>query len=272
MGTRIVLAGCGNMGFAMLKGWLGSGEVAPTEVFVAEPNGALAERAAALGVQTGAGADALPTDAAPELVVVAVKPQVIRDAITGYRRFGNGTTTFLSVAAGTAMATFSEILGEQTPVMRCMPNTPAAVGKGMLVTVTNGLVPQETEALVATLLAASGEVAAVSDEALIDAVTAVSGSGPAYVFLFIECLTKAGEAAGLPSETAAQLARQTVWGAAALAKESGEDPAELRRQVTSPNGTTAAALDVLMGDDRLQALVTEAVAAAHRRAIELAKG
>ena len=150
-----------------------------------------------------------------------------------------------------------------------MPNTPAAIGKGMLVYWKNAHVSAECEAFVKTLLTASGRVARVEDEALIDAVTAVSGSGPAYVFHFIECLTDAGVTAGLPQEIAAELAMQTVMGSGALAAASEDSPARLREQVTSPNGTTAAALAVLMKDGRMKALIGEAVDAAHRRAIEL---
>lgn len=270
MGARIILVGCGNMGFAMLAGWLKAGEAAPADILVVEPADALRRRAAELGVAVAHDVGAVPADAAPELIVIAVKPQVIREALGPYRRFGDAGTTFLSVAAGTPIATFEAILGARTPVMRCMPNTPAAISKGMMVTVANAHVGDEARLFVEALLSANGAVAAVDDEALIDAVTAVSGSGPAYVFLFIECLTQAAQAAGLPAAIAAQLARQTVWGAAALAQESPETPAELRRQVTSPNGTTAAALGVLMEDERLARLVAEAVEAARQRSIELA--
>ena len=273
MAIRLVLAGCGNMGYAMLSGWIGSGKLAAADVFVVEPNEDLRARAAALGCATGAGAGSgdIAAGAVPELVVVAVKPQVIRDAIPAYARFGDGRTTFLSIAAGTPVATFREILGDRAPVARCMPNTPAAIGKGMMVVFSTPLVPDATRDFIADLLSASGEVATIGDEALMDAVTAVSGSGPAYVFHFIECLTAAAEKAGLPLETAKLLAMQTVFGAASLAAESHEEPAVLRRQVTSPNGTTAAALEVLMGGDRLKALVGEAVEAARLRSIELGR-
>jgi pyrroline-5-carboxylate reductase len=152
-----------------------------------------------------------------------------------------------------------------------MPNTPAAIGKGMIVVFAKANVTAERRAFVHTLLSASGAVAEISDESLMDAVTAVSGSGPAYVFHFIECLTAAAITAGLPEATAKLLAMQTVFGAASLAAESGEEPSELRRQVTSPNGTTAAALGVLMGEDRLKLLVTKAVEAARARSVELGK-
>jgi len=271
MTIRLVLAGCGNMGYAMLAGWLKSGKLAPADVFVVEPNADLRQRAATLGCHVAAEAGAIPADAVPSLVVIAVKPQVIRDVTAAYRRFGDGRTTFVSIAAGTPVATFEAILGARAPIVRCMPNTPAAIGKGMMVVFSNPLVSPETKARVADLLSASGEVATIDDEGLMDAVTAVSGSGPAYIFHFIEALTAAAEHAGLPGETARLLAMQTVYGAASLAAESREDPGVLRQQVTSPNGTTAAALSVLMGENRLTKLVTEAVEAARLRSIELGK-
>lgn len=268
---KVVLAGCGNMGYAMLSGWLKSGRLESAETFVVEPNAELRARAAELGCAVGGEARDIPSSAIPSLIVLAVKPQVIRDVTAGYGRFGGGGTTFLSIAAGTAMATFEEILGKRTPIIRCMPNTPAAIGKGMMVTFANDSVSEETRKFVADLLSSSGEVTSIDDESLMDAVTAVSGSGPAYIFHFIECLRAAAESAGLPAETAKLLAMQTVYGAASLAAESREEPGVLRQQVTSPNGTTAAALSVLMGEDRLKRLVTEAVEAARIRSIELGK-
>jgi pyrroline-5-carboxylate reductase len=271
MTVKVVLAGCGNMGYAMLSGWLESGKLGPDETFIIEPNAELRARAKALGSEVGSDAGDVPPGAVPTLIVLAVKPQVIRDVTAGYRLFGDGRTTFLSIAAGTAMATFEEILGERAPIIRCMPNTPASIGKGMMVTFANERVSGETLAFVADLLSASGAVTSIADERLMDAVTAVSGSGPAYIFHFIECLTAAAESAGLPTETAKLLAMQTVYGAASLAAESHEELGVLRQQVTSPNGTTAAALAVLMGGDRLKQLMTEAVEAARLRSIELGK-
>ncbi|MER8799619.1 pyrroline-5-carboxylate reductase [Mesorhizobium sp. M0998] len=271
MSIRLVLAGCGNMGYAMLSGWLKAGKLAPAAVFVVEPNAELRKRAEALGCAAGADAGAIPANAVPALVVLAVKPQVIRDVTAGYIRFNDGRTTFLSIAAGTPVATFEGILGDRAPIVRCMPNTPAAIGKGMMVVFSNRLVSDETKRFVADLLSASGQVADIDDEGLMDAVTAVSGSGPAYIFHFIEGLTVAAEKAGLPTGTAKLLAMQTVYGAASLAAESGEEPGVLRQQVTSPNGTTAAALAVLMGEDRLTRLLTEAVEAARLRSIELGR-
>lgn len=268
MGIGVVLAGCGNMGFAMLSGWLEAGRLVPGEVGVVEPNDALRERAASRGVAVAADASAF-LGMQPRLVVLAVKPQVIREVTAGYKPFAQRGATFLSIAAGTTVATFEELLGPDTPVIRCMPNTPAAIGKGMMVVFSNRNVAAPMQDFVRGLLAASGAVAQIADEGLMDAVTAVSGSGPAYLFHFIECLTAAGEKAGLPTETAKLLARQTIYGAACLAIESGEEAGRLREQVTSPNGTTAAALAVLMGEDRLKRLVAEAVEAARARSVEL---
>lgn len=269
MAVLVVLAGCGNMGFAMLAGWLKSGKLNPHEVHVVEPSEALRARAGALGAQVSAAAADMPAEIAPKLVIFAVKPQVMRDVIPAYQRFAGMGTTFLSIAAGTRVSVFEDLLGKSASVVRCMPNTPAAIGKGMMVTYANQNVPDDAKSFVADLLSASGEVAAIDDEGLMDAVTAVSGSGPAYVFHFIESLTAAAEATGLPADTARLLAMQTVYGAASLAAESDETPGRLREQVTSPNGTTAAALGVLMGGDRLKMLMTEAVEAARKRSVEL---
>jgi pyrroline-5-carboxylate reductase len=271
MTIRLVLAGCGNMGYAMLKGWVDAGKLKPDETFVVEPNADLRKRVETVGCHTAAEAGDIPADAVPQLVVIAVKPQVIRAVTQAYARFGDGRTTFVSVAAGTPVATFEDVLGNRAPIMRCMPNTPAAIGKGMMVLYSNALVSEDVKHTVADLLSASGRVATIDDEGLMDAVTAVSGSGPAYIFHFIEALTAAAKHAGLPEETAKLLAMQTVYGAASLAAESREEPGTLRQQVTSPNGTTAAALNVLMGEDRLTKLVTDAVEAARLRSIELGK-
>ncbi|OQM75242.1 pyrroline-5-carboxylate reductase [Manganibacter manganicus] len=271
MTIRLILAGCGNMGYAMLKGWLDAGKLAKGHVLVVEPNDELRERAEALGCQGVADAAGIPANASPQLIVLAVKPQVIRAVAEAYRRFADGRTTYVSVAAGTSVATLEDSLGGRPPVMRCMPNTPAAIGKGMMVVFSNPQVGEAVKQQVLDLLSASGEVATIADEKLMDAVTAVSGSGPAYIFHFIEALTAAAQQAGLPEQTAKLLAMQTVYGAATLAAQSGEEPGVLRQQVTSPNGTTAAALGVLMGDDRLTRLVTEAVEAARLRSIELGR-
>ena len=269
MNKTVLLAGCGNMGFAMLQGWLASKVISPGGVQVVEPSDPLRERARALGVRTYATASDAGSDPSPGLVILAVKPQVMGEALPSYAGFAQGGSAFLSIAAGIGMSFMAQKLGVTTPIIRCMPNTPAAIGKGMLVYVTNTHVSAECETFVRGLLTASGRVARVEDEALIDAVTAVSGSGPAYVFHFIECLTDAGVAAGLPPEIAAELAIQTVMGAGALAAESADTPTRLREHVTSPNGTTAAALAVLMQDGAMKNLISEAVEAARKRSVEL---
>jgi pyrroline-5-carboxylate reductase len=225
-----------------------------------------------LGCQVAELSSAIPADAAPDLIVIAVKPQVIAQTLVDYKRFGGGGTTFLSVAAGVTIAAFSGILGKQTPIVRCMPNMPAAIGKGMIVVCSNPWVSDTMELFISDLLSLNGKVAAIADEDLLDAVTAVSGSGPAYLFHFIEALTTAGKKAGLPADLAKLLAVQTTYGAASLAAESDEHPGTLRRQVTSPNGTTAAALDILLGNGRLESLLVEAVEAARQRSIQLRSG
>ena len=270
MVDNVVLVGCGNMGFAMLKGWLDAGILKPDQLYVVEPTDALRERAAGLGVHALANASRIEADVAPRIILVAVKPQVMGDVLPAYERFAE-KATFVSVAAGITVAFFETHLGDKAAIIRTIPNTPAAIGKGMIVTYRNGNVHDDDAAFVDLLLKTSGQVASVADESLIDAVTAVSGSGPAYVFHFIECMTEAAVSAGIERKTAEILAMQTVYGAGALAAASKDTPTTLREQVTSPNGTTAAALKVLMGEDRLKNLLTEAVNAAHQRAIELGK-
>ncbi len=267
--TKLLLAGCGNMGFAMLSAWIDQQRINASDVIVVEPVDALRERASGLGVKACPSVSEIADDFAPDIILFAVKPQIMRDVVPGYRRFTERGAACVSIAAGTGMAVFEELLGPGTPVIRCMPNTPAAIGKGMMVLVGNGQAGPELRTSVQELLTANGRVEWIDDEKLMDAVTAVSGSGPAYVFHFIECLTKAGKTAGLPDETASILAMQTVYGAASLAFESDVSPNVLREQVTSPNGTTAAALSVFMRDDQTEKLVTEAVEAARKRSVEL---
>ncbi len=269
MEKTVVLAGCGNMGFAMLQGWIDGGVLKPDNVHVVEPNEALRARAATLGVNVGSSASDLAPGLTPTLAVIAVKPQVMSAVLPAYAPMAARGTAFLSVAAGVGMRAYEAALGSVTPIVRCMPNTPAAIGKGMLVYFNNPNVSGELEAFVKQLLACSGLVAKIENESLMDAVTAVSGSGPAYVFHFIECLTQAGVEAGLPSGIAGQLALQTVMGAGALAAASEDTPGRLRENVTSPNGTTQAALNVLMGGEALQKLVSDAVEAARKRSVEL---
>ena len=267
---KLVLVGCGNMGFAMLKGWLDAGKLAPGQVEVVEPNAELRDRAATLGVKVHDSAQGV-SPSGNALVVLAVKPQIITQVAADYRAFADAGATFVSIAAGTPVAALEAALGQNTAIIRCMPNTPAAIGRGMIVLFANAHVSAGTFRDTQALLAANGMVETIDDEELMHAVTAVSGSGPAYIFHFIECLAAAGEKAGLPADTAAKLAMQTAYGAASLAAASDDTPSRLREQVTSPNGTTAAALEVLMGDERMARLVEIAVEAARKRSEELGR-
>ncbi len=264
--TRVLLVGCGRMGRALLSGWLASGSVGAIDVV--EPAAAALPEDERL--RCHAAAEALPADLVPDIVVFAVKPQVLPEVIGAYRRFAGPRTVFLSIAAGRTLGFFAEHLGEGAAVVRAMPNTPAAIGRGISVLVASPTVSDSQRALAEGLLAAGGETAWVEEEGLIDAVTAVSGSGPAYVFLLVEALAAAGRREGLPEALAMRLARSTVIGAGALAAASQEDAAALRVAVTSPKGTTQAALDVLLAPDGLPALMGRAVAAAARRSRELA--
>ena len=266
----IVLAGCGKMGGAMLDGWL-ENNASAHGVHVIEPVADTVGRFAARpSVTIHATASGIPDNVTPSTVVVAVKPQVMDEAVEPLRRFAVPGTVFLSIAAGKTISYFESRLGHAAAIVRAMPNTPAAVGRGITVYVPNGNVtPSQTEAC-GTLLSAVGEAVAVNDEALLDPVTAVSGSGPAYVFLLIETMAAAGVKAGLPAALATQLARATVAGAGELARMSDEEATQLRKNVTSPGGTTAAALSVLMAEDGMQPLLDRAVAAATERSRELA--
>jgi pyrroline-5-carboxylate reductase len=255
------------MGSALLRGWVAQGLA--QRYLVVEPGtvpDALRGRAEVAVVPAS---DQLPRELLPEVIVLAVKPQAMGAVLPAYCRFAAAGTLFLSIAAGKTLGFFERALGAAA-VVRAMPNTPAAIGRGIAVACANAAVGAPQRALAERLLAAVGEVAWVEDEALLDPVTAVSGSGPAYVFLLIECLAKAGMAAGLPEALAMQLARATVAGSGALAALSGESAAALREAVTSPGGTTGAALDVLMAGDGLETLLTRAVLAATRRSRELA--
>lgn len=261
----LVLLGCGKMGSAMLEGWLSRGLPA-NSVWVQDPHPS--EWLKGTGVHINAD---LPR--APAIVLVAVKPQMMADALPTLKEMGNGQTLFVSVAAGTPIAFFEDTLGAQTPVVRAMPNTPAAISQGITAIVANAHAGANGLDEAEVLLSAVGQVVRLSNEAQIDAVTGVSGSGPAYVFHMIETLAAAGVAEGLPEAMAMQLAQATVAGAGALALQSEETAAQLRVNVTSPNGTTQAALEVLMDEkDGFPALLRRAVAAAADRSRELARG
>ena len=266
----VLLVGCGKMGGAMLAGWRAQG-IDPDEIIVVEPAEPTAENISNdHGVAVVADTGDVPAGFAPAVVVVAVKPQVMADAVPGLRRFADAGTLILSIAAGTTIRFFERALGETTAIVRTMPNTPAAVGHGITALFANPHVTQAQRAAADALAATVGETVWLDDEALMDPVTAVSGSGPAYVFLLIEILAKAGAASGLPPDVAARLASATVEGAGELARLSDLSAEELRRAVTSPGGTTHEALEVLMAEDGLQPLFDRAIAAATRRSKDLA--
>ena len=259
----VTLLGCGKMGGAMLEGWLAQG-LPPDAVAVIEP--APSDRLRALAAS---GLRLNPDAAGPAAVcLLAVKPQSMDAALPAVAGLAGSGTLFLSIAAGLPLRRFEAALGA-VPIVRAMPNTPAAVGRGITALIGNAHATDAHMALAEALLAAIGETVRLSDEGQMDAVTAVSGSGPAYVFHLIEALAAAGVAAGLPEALSMRLARATVTGAGELAHRSPESAAQLRVNVTSPGGTTAAALGVLMADDGLGALMSRAVAAATARSREL---
>jgi len=263
----LVMLGCGKMGSAMLQGWLGQGlPAASTWILDPHPNdwvqGLVAE-----GLHLNKD---LPD--VPAIVLIAVKPQMMETALPVLTPLGNGKTLFISVAAGKSLAFYEQALGGKTPIIRAMPNTPAAISRGITALVGNGNTGDAELALAESLLQAVGQTVRLENEAQIDAVTGVSGSGPAYVFLMIEALAAAGVEQGLPADMAMQLAKATVSGAGQLAEAADEDPAQLRVNVTSPQGTTAAALEVLMDPETgLTPLMIRAVAASTDRSKELSK-
>jgi pyrroline-5-carboxylate reductase len=262
----IALAGAGKMGGAMLTGWLAGGLDA-SRVVVIEPMPSDEMKAlSAKGIRLNPSAKDTGT---VETLVVAVKPQSFREAGVALKPFAGPNTLVVSIMAGATIASISEICGGA--VVRAMPNTPAAIGRGITVAVAAKNVSTAQRAVADALLRAIGAVEWVDDETLMDAVTAVSGSGPAYVFLLAEELARAGVEAGLPAELATRLARETVAGSGELLRRSEASSATLRQNVTSPGGTTAAALDVLMGTDGMQQLMIRAIAAATKRSRELAK-
>jgi len=264
----LVLVGAGKMGGAMLEGWL-KGGVAAEQVVALDPSPP-PEILELLQKHHIRHNSAVATVKDAEVVLVAVKPQVMEDVLPGVASLKASRPLVISVVAGKTIASFARHFGQDASIIRTIPNTPAAVGRGITAMAANQNVSPAQIALATQLLSAIGEVVTVADEALIDAATAVSGSGPAYVFYLTECLAAAGVAAGLPQDVAMQLARATVAGAGELMRVSGQPAATLRQNVTSPKGTTHAALQVLMADDGLEPLMKKAIDAATRRSRELA--
>lgn len=268
IGGKLLLLGAGKMGGAMLEGWLKLG-LDPAEVGVIDPHLSpdAAGELAAKGIVVN---PMLASFGTPAVVLLAIKPQMMEVAMASVAPlFGPGTLA-VSIMAGKTIAGIAALLPPDTAIVRAMPNTPAAVGRGITAAVPNGFVSAGQQRAADALLRATGAVEWVEDESFIDAVTAVSGSGPAYVFYLVEAMAEAGAAAGLPAELAMRLARATVAGAGELLHQSDQPAATLRQNVTSPGGTTAAALEVLMAEQGLTPLMKRAVEAARRRAVELA--
>ena len=265
---RLVLVGAGKMGGAMLEGWL-KGGADPTKIAALDPSPPpeIADLLRKNGISHNP-APAAIDDA--EVVLIAVKPQIMDDVLPGVVSLKASKPLILSVAAGKTIASFERYFGPDAAIIRSIPNTPAAIGRGITAMVANRNVTAAQADLARTLLSSIGEVVTVDDESLIDVATAVSGSGPAYVFYLTECLAAAGEKAGLPADLAMQLARATVAGAGELMRVSGLPAATLRQNVTSPKGTTYAALQVLMAEGGLDPLMADAIDAATRRSRELA--
>jgi pyrroline-5-carboxylate reductase len=268
--SPLLLVGAGKMGGAMLERWISAGGVNPRQITVLDPFLEAAQRSRLIdaGIDFAASATEI-RDRSYATIILAVKPQAMADALCEIADLAQPETVVVSIAAGVRLRRLEAAFARSQPIVRAMPNTPAQIGLGMTVAVANDNVSPARRKTVDRLLAAVGKVAWIDDEGLIDAVTAVSGSGPAYVFLLAECLSEAARRAGLPDELADLLARETVAGAGALLANSPDTPAQLRKNVTSPAGTTAAALSVLMGDDGLEQLMVRAVDAARKRSIEL---
>ena len=269
----VMLVGCGKMGGALLNGWIEAGR-SPATITIVEPDAATYAKAVSSlpdGFVHVTSPHELSGAYRPSVIVLAVKPQAMDEVAPSFRRFVDEGATVLSIAAGRTVDYFQDALGKRAAIVRAMPNTAAAIGRGITAAIANAHVTAEHHALCDALLTAVGDVVWLTDEGQMDAVTAVSGSGPAYVFLLTECMAKAGEAAGLPAALAAQLARATVAGAGALLVVSPEEPDKLRKNVTSPGGTTEAALKILMAPDGLAPLMAKAIAAAAQRSHELAQ-
>ena len=264
----LVLVGCGKMGGAMLEGWLKAG-ADPKKIVAVDPNPPL-EVYDLLIKHHILHNPSINSIADAEVIIIAVKPQVMDDVLPNLVSLKSSKPLILSVAAGKTIATFAKYFGEEAAIIRTIPNTPAAIGRGITAMSSNPHVTPAQMALATALLSSTGEVVTVENESMIDLVTAVSGSGPAYVFYLTECLANAGVKIGLPADLAMQLARATVAGSGELMRQSGIDAATLRQNVTSPKGTTYAALQVLMADDGMEPLFEKAIAAAALRSKELA--
>ena len=263
--NTLILLGCGKMGSAMLKGWLTKG-FDPKSIWVEDPYPS--DWLIGTGVNVNVN---LPPE--PTFICIAIKPQMIPKILPKLSHYGNGLCVFLSIAAGVKISSFEALLGQKTPIIRAMPNTPAEIGLGITAQIANENVSKDAFEVAGKLLSAIGEVVNLNSEDQMDAVTGLSGSGPAYVFYLIDALAVAGRGQGLDKELAMKLAKMTVLGAGKLAASSSVVPSDLRVNVTSPNGTTEAGLNILMDNENgLGPLIEKTVAAATARSKELANG
>ena len=268
MSEKILLVGCGKMGGALVEGWLEQ-QFEIDDIVVVDPDSKITTSFTARGIKAVIDVDCLPERFQPDVVVFAVKPQVMDQVVPPYKKLDTQSTIFISIAAGKTVAYFEKILGPSVAIVRAMPNTPAAIRRGITVACGSRKTTKVQRNFCHRLLKAVGELEWVQDEGLIDAVTALSGGGPAYVFFLAEVMAKAGMASGLPSGLSERLARLTVAGAGELLYRSTEPASRLRENVTSPGGTTAEALKVLMADDGWQPLMDLAIAEATSRSKEL---
>jgi pyrroline-5-carboxylate reductase len=258
---KILLIGCGKMGSALLKGWIKAGFSA-SDISVIEP-----QEVAISGVNLAKNVSEI--SGAFDAVIIAVKPQILDDAMPAYKKLVHEKTVFISIAAGKSLENLEGILGKNSAIIRTMPNLPAEVQQGLTAYIANKNVNENQLEFFRKLFKSNGDILEISDEKMMDAVTAISGSGPAYIFHFIEALTKAGIIQGFDEQVALKLAKSTVFGASLMAYGSDISPEILRKNVTSPNGTTEAALKVLMNNDIFEKLINEAVDSATKRSIEL---
>lgn len=268
--VNILLVGCGKMGGAMLDGWVRQGRPS-SSIAVIEPTESIATTLQQkYGVAVYTKRQDIHPNFIPDVVIFAIKPQIAQDVVPAYAGLGHKDTLFITIAAGKTLATFAKYLGMGKAIVRGMPNLPATIGKGVTVACMNHHVTYAQKKWCIDLLSANGHLYWIEDESHLDAVTAISGSGPAYIFYLIECLAACGIDLGLPEDLAQSLSYLTVEGSSALASQSDIGATELRRQVTSPQGTTQAALDILMAPDGLMPLLEETTKAAYERSKELA--
>ncbi|MDH5188251.1 MAG: pyrroline-5-carboxylate reductase [Rhodospirillaceae bacterium] len=268
--AKLLLVGCGKMGGALIRGWIKSG-TAIADITIVEPDANMADLVFSdFAIKPIPSFNDLEKKYSPDYVFLAVKPQNASQALAPYAALVSDKTTFVSILAGKTIGALEKILGSNASIVRAMPNTPSAIGRGITVAINNASTNNAAIKDIGGLLGAVGEVAWIDDEKLMDAVTAVSGSGPAYIFLLAETLSHGGVMAGLPVELADKLARATVSGAGELISRSDETLEMLRQNVTSPGGTTAAALEVLMGSNGMKELMVKAIDAATKRSKELA--